>query len=76
MRVQSVELTHLDVPFTNHTERHMKYWLPHWRIVQVCRLTMDNGLVGLGETILNYTWSRVPTDIEDRITGREAGELL
>lgn len=76
MRVQSVELTHLDVPFTNHTERHMKYWLPHWRIVQVCRLTMDNGLVGLGETILNYTWSRVPTDIEDRIIGREAGELL
>ena len=76
MKIKSVELTHLDVPFTNHTEQHMKYWLPHWRIVQICRLTMDNGLTGLGETIPNYTWSMVPKDIEERIVGREAGELL
>jgi L-alanine-DL-glutamate epimerase-like enolase superfamily enzyme len=76
MKVQSVELIHLDVPFTNHTEQHMKYWLPHWRIVQICRLTMDNGLTGLGETIPNYTWAPVPADIEDRVIGKEAGELL
>ena len=76
MKIQGIELTYLDVPFTNHTEKHMKYWLPHWRIVQICRLTMDNGLVGLGETLPNYTWSKVPDDIEARILGREAGKLL
>ena len=76
MKITSIELTHLDVPFTKHTEKQMKYWLPHWRIVQICRLTMDNGIVGLGETIPNYTWSKVPADIEERVKGREAGELL
>lgn len=29
MQVQSVELIHLDVPFTDHTNQHMQYWLPH-----------------------------------------------
>ena len=76
MKIQSIQLTHLDVPFTPHTDRHMKYWLPHWRIVQICRLTMDNGVVGFGETIPNYTWAKVPADIESRIVGRQAGELL
>lgn len=76
MKVQSIELTHLDVPFTAHTDKHMRYWLPHWRITQICRLTMDNGIVGFGETIPNYTWSKVPADIEERVVGREAASLL
>ena len=76
MKVAEVELTYLDVPFTTHTNRHLQYWLPHWRIVQICKLTMDEGTVGWGETIPNYTWARVPDDIEDRILGRQAGELL
>ncbi len=76
MKISRVELTHLDVPFTAHTNSQMQYWLPHWRIVQICKLTMDNGVVGWGETIPNYTWSKVPGDIEDRIVGKEAGALL
>jgi len=76
MKISKVELTHLDVPFTAHTNSQMQYWLPHWRIVQICKLTMDNGVVGWGETIPNYTWSKVPGDIEDRIVGKEAGALL
>ena len=76
MRVESVELTLLDLPFTKHTGRHMQYWLPHWRIVQICRLTMSNGVVGFGETIPNYTWAKVPEGIEERVVGREADELM
>ena len=33
-------------------------------------------MVGWGETIPNYTWARVSDDIEERIVGREAGDLL
>ncbi|MCZ6678271.1 MAG: mandelate racemase/muconate lactonizing enzyme family protein [Candidatus Poribacteria bacterium] len=76
MKITNVELTYLDVPFTPHTNQHMQYWLPHWRIVQLCQITLDNGVVGLGETIPNYTWARVPDDIEGRIVGREGGDLL
>jgi len=76
MKVDKIDLTYLDVPFTPHTFKHLEYWLPHWHIVQVCKLTMDNGVVGWGETIPNYTWAKVPADIEDRILGRPAAELL
>ena len=76
MKIKSIELTHLDVPFTAHTDLHMKYWLPHWRIVQICRLTLENGVVGFGETIPNYTWSKVPENVEERIVGNEAASLL
>lgn len=76
MRIKSVQLIHIDVPFTNHTNAHMKFWLPHWRIVQLCKITMDDGTVGWGETIPNYTWSKVPTDIEDRIVGKTAADLI
>ncbi len=76
LKITDVELTHLDVPFTAHSNRHLGYWLPHWRVSQVCRIDTDTGITGWGETIPNYTWSRVPEDIRDRIMGRRAGELL
>lgn len=76
MKIREIECHYLDVPFTSHTQKHMQYWLPHWRIVQVCRITLENGVVGWGETIPNYTWARIPDDIEDRIVGHAAGDLL
>ena len=76
MKIADIELNYLDVPFTSHTKQHLQYWLPHWRIVQICRIRLDNNVVGWGESIPNYTWSRVPDDIEDRILGRVAGDLL
>lgn len=76
MKIVDLELIHLDVPFTPHTNQHMQYWLPHWRISQLCKITLDNGIVGWGETIPNYTWSKVPADVADRVVGRNAGDLL
>ena len=76
MKVKSIELTYHDVPFTPHSNKHLGFWLPAWRISQVCRITMDNGIAGLGETIHNYTWSRVPEDIESRVLKKPAAELM
>ena len=76
MRVKAIELIHLDIPFKAHAGKHLKYWLPHWRISQICRLTFDNGIEGLGETIPNYTWAKVPSDIDKRVKGRYAAELM
>ena len=69
MKITQIELIHLDVPFTPHTNQHMQYWLPHWRISQLCKITLENGVVGWGETIPNYTWSKVPDNIADRVGG-------
>ena len=76
MRVAAVELTHLDLPFTPGSDRHLRYWIPQWRIIQLCKVTLDNGVVGWGETIPHATHATVPTDIDDRIRGQEAAALL
>ncbi len=76
MKIKQLELLHLDVPFTPHTNQHMKYWLPHWRISQLCKITLENGVVGWGETMPNYTWAKVPADIAERVVGRNAADLL
>lgn len=76
MKIADIELTYLDVPLTPHTHQHMQYWLPHWRISQLCKVTLEGGIVGWGETIPNYTWGKVPADIRERVLGQEAADLL
>jgi L-alanine-DL-glutamate epimerase-like enolase superfamily enzyme len=76
MKVQSIEFIHLDVPFTEHTNQHMQYWLPHFRIFQLCKITLENGVVGWGETMPNYTVSKVPQGVEARVVGQEAAALM
>ena len=76
MQIKEIDITFLDVPFTRHSNEHLKYWLPQWRIIQICRLTMENGVVGWGETVHNYTWAQVPEQIESRIRNRPAAELM
>jgi L-alanine-DL-glutamate epimerase-like enolase superfamily enzyme len=76
MKITAIELIYLDVPFTPHVNKHMQYWLPEWRISQICKITFDNGVVGWGETMPNYTWGKVPDNIEEKIMDREAVELL
>lgn len=76
MNISQVEFIHLDIPFTPYTNEHMQYWLPHWRISQICKITLENGIVGWGETLPNYTWSKVPEGVEEQLIGRPAAELL
>lgn len=76
MKVENIEFQLLDVPFKDHAGKHLGYWLPHWRIVQICTVTLTGGIKGYGETIPNYTWSKVPEDVFDRAVGRRAAELM
>lgn len=76
MQIAEVEFFYLDVPFTPHTNQHMQYWLPHWRITQICKITLDNGLVGWGETLPNYTWAKVPDKVEAQLLGRNPTDVM
>jgi galactonate dehydratase len=76
MKVKSIEFTLVDIPYLPETGKHVNYWLPHHRNFQICKLTLDNGVVGWGETMPNYTVGKVPADIEARVIGREAAELM
>jgi L-alanine-DL-glutamate epimerase-like enolase superfamily enzyme len=76
VRIEDITFTTLDVLFTEHANRHLGYWLPHWRIVEICEVTLTGGTKGLGETIPNYTWAKVPEDILDRALGQRAADLM
>lgn len=76
MKIVAVEFIHLDVPFTPHTQQHMHYWLPHWRISQLCKITTDTGIVGWGETLPNYTWAKVPEGVEAKVIGRHPADVM
>ena len=75
MKIIDIQVTNLDLQFTPLAHQHLQYWIPSWRIFQVCRITLENNVEGWGETPRNVMGA-VPEDIAERIVGRPAGELL
>ena len=76
MKIESVERILVDVPFRDEPERNMARAHNGWHIAEVCRVTADNGLVGYGETLPNYTWGRVSDAAVARVTGQNSDDHL
>ena len=74
--VKKVDRTWINVPFRPVPARNMARELPHWTIFEICKVTLANGVVGFGETMVYYTWGRVSDDAVARVTGRSAAELM
>ncbi|HZO91028.1 MAG TPA: mandelate racemase/muconate lactonizing enzyme family protein [Chthonomonadaceae bacterium] len=77
LRITEVERIVVDVPFTPRCQ----YWnareVWQWRISEVIRMTTNApGIVGYGETILHYTWSRVPDEAIERVKGQNPADFL
>ena len=74
--VESVERTTVRIPYRETPRRSMDRELPHWRYSEVCEIKLSSGQVGIGESMLYYTWG-VPSD-EDvkRVHGENAMELM
>src|SRR2546428_679818 len=76
LRITDVERIVVDVPFTPRCQEWNAREVWQWGISEIMRVTTDAGLVGYGETILHYTWSRVPDDAIERVKGRNAADFL
>jgi L-alanine-DL-glutamate epimerase-like enolase superfamily enzyme len=77
LRIKDVERIVVDVPFTPRCQEWNAREIGQWRIVEVIRVTTDApDLVGYGETILHYTWSRVPEAAIERVKGGNPAEFL
>ena len=76
MKISAISFTYHDVPFVTNTDNHMRYWLPHWRITQICSITLDSGVTGWGETIPNYTWGRPSEEECKHLVGENPADLL
>ncbi len=50
--------------------------LPQWTVFEICQVTLGNGVVGFGETMVFYTWGRVSDDSVKRVIGKSAAEFM
>src|SRR5436190_8603798 len=76
MRIKDIELITLDVPFHEIPDRNMARSNNGWHISEICRVTTDNGLVGIGETLPNYTWCKVTPEAIERARGANPFEIM
>jgi L-alanine-DL-glutamate epimerase-like enolase superfamily enzyme len=76
MKVTRVERIICDVPFVDEPARNMARAHNGWHVAEICRVESDDGLVGYGETLPNYTWGRVTDAAVERVTGRHPADLM
>ncbi|MEM7029654.1 MAG: hypothetical protein AAF629_08820 [Chloroflexota bacterium] len=71
MKVTQLEFIYLDVPFSEYISQYLQSWLPDWRISEIYKLTLDNGIAIWSETLPNYACATVPADIEVQSVRRQ-----
>jgi len=77
IRIKDVERITVHVPFTPRSHVWCVREQYQWDISEVTRITTDvPELVGYGETMLHYTWSRVSDEAIARVKGRNPAEFL
>jgi L-alanine-DL-glutamate epimerase-like enolase superfamily enzyme len=77
LKITDVERIVVRVPFTPRCQEWNAREVWQWQISEVIRLATDvPDLVGYGETILHYTWGRVPDEAVERVKGHSPVELL
>ncbi len=76
MKITHVERILVDIPFYPIPDRNMARDVAGWHISEVCKVTADNGLIGFGETLPNYTWGRVTDDAVARVMGQSPEAMM
>jgi L-alanine-DL-glutamate epimerase-like enolase superfamily enzyme len=74
--VKKVERIWINVPYREVPARNMIRELPNWTIFEICKVTLECGVVGFGETMVYYTWGRVSDAAVQKVTGRNAAEHM
>ncbi len=74
--VKDVERWVLHVPFHPRCAAAMQVYGPGWSVIELCRVTLADGVVGVGETVQGYTWGRSTDEHFARARGRNVFDLL
>ena len=43
MNIAAVALSHIDLPLIAYSDKHLRYWVPAWSLLQLCKLARDDG---------------------------------
>jgi L-alanine-DL-glutamate epimerase-like enolase superfamily enzyme len=76
MRIRRVERVTVKLPYREVPGRNMARELPHWAWSEICRVHLESGHVGFGETLLYYTWRATSNAAVERANGQNAAELM
>jgi L-alanine-DL-glutamate epimerase-like enolase superfamily enzyme len=63
-------------PFTPRVQKWNALLVWQWQIVEIIRVTSEDGTVGYGETLPHYTWGVVPDEAIERVRGRNPVDFL
>lgn len=76
--VKHIETVWVDLPLRPVPARNMVREIPHWTIFEICKVTLDSGVVGFGETMVYYTWgaSTVTDAAKAKVVGRHPAEVM
>ncbi|CAN5402204.1 hypothetical protein BH10ACT7_BH10ACT7_10140 [soil metagenome] len=70
LTIASIERFRVHVPFTPRTRKWNEILVGGWGLIELCKVTTDSGVVGWGETLLNYTWKKVDDAAAARVVGQ------
>ena len=74
--ITNIERLRLDVPFHPRCAETMTIRGPGWSVVDLYKVTLGSGVVGIGETIVGYTWGSSTDEQTARLVGENAFDLL
>ena len=69
MKIVSIERIWMDLPLNEVPWKNMVREIPHWSIFELCKVTLSNGVIGVGETMPYYTWGEVTDEAVVRAEG-------
>jgi galactonate dehydratase len=76
LRIESVEQTTVRLPMRPVPERNMAREIPHWKYFELFEVKLSGGVVGIGETMLYYTWRGTEAEDVQRVKGKNAVECM
>ena len=76
LKITDIQRTTVRIPYREVPARNMARELPHWRYSEIVQVTLKSGYVGIGETLLYYTWGATDDDDVRRAAGGNAAELM
>ncbi len=75
-RIASVVRIWVDLPFKEVPARNNVREIPHWSLCEICRVRLDDGTEGVGETLPYYTWGAVSDEAVARCQGGDPAQLM
>ena len=74
--ISKIERMTVRVPYRPAPARNMARELPHWMYSEIVKVHLNSGFVGVGETLLYYTWGVTRDEDVKRAVGKNAAELM